>query len=76
MLFQARAERLVASVFLLKGSLVVVDNELDAVELSAEERKLLYEHLARCAVSPNYLGSPKVTEPFPHANRSTVVGGY
>ncbi|XP_077563513.1 uncharacterized protein LOC144179147 isoform X4 [Haemaphysalis longicornis] len=56
---KARAERLVASVFLMRGSLVVVDNELDAVELSAEERKLLYEHLARCAVSPNYLGSPK-----------------
>lgn len=56
---KARVERLVASVFLMRGSLVVVDNELDAVELSVEERKLLYEHLARCAVSPNYLGSPK-----------------
>lgn len=56
---KARAERLVSAVLLMKGSLVVVDNELDAVELDAEERKLLYEHLARCAVSPNYLGSAK-----------------
>lgn len=56
---KTKAEKLVASVLLMKCGLGSGEDGLDAVELDSEDCKALYEQLAQCAVSPNYLGIAK-----------------
>ncbi|XP_077507253.1 condensin-2 complex subunit G2-like isoform X2 [Amblyomma americanum] len=50
-------EQLVATVLIMMNGLN--SDSLDAVELDRDQRKVLYEQLAKCAVSANYLDRPK-----------------
>ncbi|XP_037278442.2 condensin-2 complex subunit G2 isoform X1 [Rhipicephalus microplus] len=56
---RSKATKLIASVLLMKCGLGSGEDALDVVELTPVERKELYEQLAQCAVSPNYLGIAK-----------------
>ncbi|KAL1441662.1 hypothetical protein MTO96_008385 [Rhipicephalus appendiculatus] len=56
---KSKAVKLIASVLLMKCGLGNGEDGLDAVELDPEDCKALYEQLAQCAVSPNYLGIAK-----------------
>ncbi|KAH6931720.1 hypothetical protein HPB50_027312 [Hyalomma asiaticum] len=57
-----KTEKLVASVVMMKYGLGKDKDGLDAVELDPDDCKALYEQLAHCAVSPNYLSIAKVLE--------------
>ncbi|XP_070393752.1 condensin-2 complex subunit G2-like isoform X3 [Dermacentor albipictus] len=52
---KSKLEKLVTSVFLMKCGLGKDEDGLNAVELDPDECKTLYDQLAPCAVSPNYL---------------------
>uniref|UniRef100_A0A224YP95 Non smc condensin ii complex subunit g2 n=1 Tax=Rhipicephalus zambeziensis TaxID=60191 RepID=A0A224YP95_9ACAR len=52
---KTKVVKLITSVLLMKCGLGHDEDGLDAVELDPEDRKALYEQLAQCAVSPNYL---------------------
>lgn len=56
---KSKAEKLVTSVFLMKCGLGEDEDGLNAVELDPDDCKTLYDQLAHCAVSPNYLSIAK-----------------
>ncbi|XP_075548431.1 condensin-2 complex subunit G2-like isoform X2 [Dermacentor variabilis] len=56
---KSKLEKLVTSVFLMKCGLGKDEDGLNAVELDPDECKTVYDQLAPCAVSPNYLSIVK-----------------